>query len=575
MNARYPDFKQKKTQETLWREDPQNLPWLEEEMAAMASGTVPLDSSSWNKRLTRYVKAGQYKKTLELFQQMQQEGVGPNKFTFVPALNSCASLRALEEGRHIHEQIIQSGCESNVFVGSTLIDMYVKCGSMEDAWRVFKKMPSRNVVSWTAMISGQVKNGQGQKALELFWQMQQEGVKPDSLTFVRVLNACASVVALEEGRLVHQQIIQCGFESNVFVGNSLVDMYAKCGSMKDALRVFDKMPSRDVVSWNALLLGLVKCGQAHKALEFFQRMQREGVKPGPVTFMAILNVCGITKSLNDGRHAHEQIVQSGYDSNVFVGTSLVDMYAKCGSMEDAWRVFNKMPSHDVVSWNAMMFGYVRCREGRKALEIFWQLQQEGVEPSNVTFVGALNACASVVALEEGKCIHELIIQNGCESDVFVGNSLMDMYVKCGSMEDAWRVFNKMPSCNVVSWNIMLGGYAMQGHGIEALALFEQMCEEGVEISNITFVYLLSACSHAGLVDEGLCYFESMSMVYKIPATVEHYTCMVDLLGHASYLHEAEDMVKTVPCKADVAVLRALLGDCRLQPNLEIGEWVAK
>ncbi len=149
--------------------------------------------------------------------------------------------------------------------------------------------------------------------------------------------------------------------------------------------------------------------------------------------------------------------------------------------------------------------------------------------------------------------------------------VIDMYVKCGSMEDAWRVFNKMPSCNVVSWNIMLGGYAMQGHGIEALALFEQMCEEGVEISNITFVYLLSACSHAGLVDEGLCYFESMSMVYKIPATVEHYTCMVDLLGHASYLHEAEDMVKTVPSKADVAVLRALLGACRLQPNLEIGE----
>jgi pentatricopeptide repeat protein len=153
----------------------------------------------------------------------------------------------------------------------------------------------------------------------------------------------------------------------------------------------------------------------------------------------------------------------------------------------------------------------------------------------------------------------------------VMNSLIDMYAKCGSMEDAWRVFNKMPSCNVVSWNIMLGGYAMQEHGIEALALFERMCEEGVEMSNITFVYLLSACSHAGLVDEGLCYFESMSMVYKIPATVEHYTCMVDLLGHASYLHEAEDMVKTVPSKADVAVLRALLGACRLQPNLEIGE----
>ncbi len=190
---------------------------------------------------------------------MQQKGTTPDSFTFVLVLNSCASSGALQEGRRVHEQIIASGCEANVFVGSSLVDMYAKCGSMGDAWRVFNKMPSRNVVTWNAMTFGHVKCGQGQKALELFQQMQQEDIWPDPVTFVGVLNACASVLALEEGRRAHEQIIQSGCESDVFVGSSLVDMYAKCGSMEDAQIVFNKMPSRNVVSWNAMLLPHAKC----------------------------------------------------------------------------------------------------------------------------------------------------------------------------------------------------------------------------------------------------------------------------------------------------------------------------
>jgi pentatricopeptide repeat domain-containing protein 1 len=190
-----------------------------------------------------HVKCGQGQKALELYQQMQQEGVQPDSATFVAALNACASVAALEEGRCVHHQIIQSCLELDVFVGSSLVDMYAKCGNIEDAWRVFNKMPSRNVVTWNAMVLGHVKCGQGQKALELFQQMQQEGVQPNSVTFVGVLNACASMIAREEGRCVHQHIIQCGWDSDVYVGSSLVDMYAKCGSMEDAWSVFNKMPS--------------------------------------------------------------------------------------------------------------------------------------------------------------------------------------------------------------------------------------------------------------------------------------------------------------------------------------------
>jgi pentatricopeptide repeat protein len=261
-------------------------------------------------------------------------------------------------------------------------------------------------------------------------------------------------------------------------------------------------------------------------------MQQKGIIPDTFTFVPVLNACASLRALEEGRWAHEQIIQSGYEADVFVGCSLIDMYAKCGSMDDAQRVFSKMPSHDVVTWNAMILGHGKSAQGHKALELFRQMQQEGVQPDSVTFVGVLNACASLVALEEGRCAHKQIIQNGSDSDVFVGNSLVDMYAKCGSMEDAWRVFNKMPSRDVVSWNAILGGCAMHGHGKEALKHFEQMCEEGVHPDDITFVCLLSACSHAGLVDQGMRCYASMIEVYMISATLECYTCMVDLLACA-------------------------------------------
>ncbi len=359
------------------------------------------------------------------------------------------------------------------------------------------------------------------------------------------------------------------------MGNSLIDMYAKCGSLEDAWIVFNKMPSRDVVSWNAMILGHVKCGQGQKALELFHQMQQEGVQPNYVTFVGVLNACANGIALEEGRCVHHHIVQSGLEMNVFVGNSLVDMYAKCGRIEDAWKVFHKMPSRDVVTWNALVLGHVKCGHEQKALELFQQMQQEGVLPKSVTFVGVLNACASVIALEEGRRVHQQIIQSGLESHVFVGSSLVDMYAKCGSIEDAFRVFNKMPSRDVVTWTAILGGCAMHGHGREALKHFEQMCDEGVQPDDITFVCVLSACSHAGLVDEGMRLYASMIRDYMIPAKLEHYTCMVDLLGCAGHLQEAENMVMEMPCKPQAAAWMALLGACRIHGNVGMAERVAK
>jgi pentatricopeptide repeat protein len=532
---------------------------------------------AWNAMISGHLRCGQGHKALELFQQMQYEGMMPDRFTFVQVLNACASLQALEEGRRIHTQIIQSGCELDVYVANGLIDMYAKCKSIQDAQKVFDRMPIRDVFAWNAMILGHVKCGQGQKALALSHRMKQEQVEPDAVTFVGVLNACASLMALEEGSHVHQEIIQGGFDSNEFVVSSLVDMYAKCGNLENAWKVLNKMATttHSAVVWNAMIWGHVKCGLGQKALEVFQQMQREGVEPDAVTFVGVLNACASVGALDEGRQIEEQIMQLGFEYEDFVGNSLIDMYAKCGSIEDAWRVFNRMPMHDVVAWNALILGHVKCGQGHKALELFQQMQQECVEPDKVTFMGVVNACASVAALEEGRHVEQQIIQCGCDSDDFVGSSLIDMYAKCGSIEDACRVFNKMPTCDIVSWNAMLQGYAMHGHANKALEHFEEMCKEGVHIDNVSFLSLLSACNHAGLVNEGLHYFESLSLVCGVSATVEHYASMVDLLGRAGCLDMAQDLVKDMPCEPNSIVWKALLGACRIHGNVEMGEHIAK
>jgi pentatricopeptide repeat protein len=331
----------------------------------------------------------------------------------------------------------------------------------------------------------------------------------------------------------------------------------------------------DSFSWNRRLAKYVKTGEYEKTMELFKQMQKRGMRPDRFTFVPVLNACAGLRALEEGRPAHQLIMQTGCEADVFVGSSLVDMYAKCGHVEDALRVFNKMPSRDVVTWSALILGHVKYGQGQKALELFRQMQQEGVQPDPVTFVAVLNACASVSALEEGRCAHEQIIRSGCESVVFVRSSLVDMYAKCGSMEDACRVFNTMPSHDVVSWNALLGGFAMHGQGKEALVHFERMCEEGVHPDDITFVCLLSACSHAGFVDEGLRFYALMTTVYRIPAKLEHYTCMVDLLGRAGHLQEAENMIQGMPCKPNAAIWRALLGACRIHGNVEMGERMAK
>ncbi|CAK9203539.1 unnamed protein product, partial [Sphagnum troendelagicum] len=465
---------------------------------------------------------------------------------YASVLQACTKMKALAQGKQIHAHLLKRKWHLDIFLGNNLLNMYTQCGSLPDACKLFDEMQRRNidtwnamirgfaeqghfedalkdargvfdgmqkrdVVSWNAMIAGYSRQNLHEDAFSLFDEMQTAGIVPTKFTMTSILGACCSPAALEQGKQIHACCSKAGFESDIRVGTALVSMYAKCGSVVDAKKVFDKMPTRNTFSWTAMI----------------RAYAREG------------------------------------------------MYAKCGSMEDAHRIFDSMPQRNVVSWTAMISGYAQQNHSKAAIEVFSQMQREGVKPDRVTFISILDACANLAALQKGKSIHAQILKAGLDSDNGVEIALVNMYAKCGSLVHADQVFDKMLQRDVVVWTVMIVGYAQHGRGKEAIQLFEWMKQEGVKPDSLTFTGLLTACSHVGLVEEGRCYFRSITQDYGITPAMQHYGSMVDLLGRAGRLDEAADFIEKMPFEADASVWGALLGACKIHCNVELAECAAK
>ena len=532
------------------------------------------DVVSWNVMIGGYAQLGHVKEAFTLFREMRQEGLEPDEVTYMSILNACASPGVLERGKEVHAHIIHSGLQCDVRVGNALINMYAKCGSIKDAQLVFDDMGKRNVISWNAMIGCYAQHGHYEEAFEVFSQMKLVGLTPNDITYMSILNACASPAALAHGQEVHAHITGSGFQFDVRVGTALVNMYAKCGSIEAARLVFEKMGKQDVISWTALIEGYANHGLCMEAFEAFGQMQQVGLKPNQVTYVSILNACSASTALERGKEVHAHIIDAGYQSDLRVGTALVNMYAKCGSIRDAHLVFDKMNKPDVIVWTAMIVGYAQHGQCEEAFEVFHQMQRAGMKPNQITYLSILNACASSTALERGKEIHADITEAGFQSDLRVGNALINLYAKCGSIRKARQVFDEMGKRDVISWNTMIGGLAFYGCGQDALQIYEQMKKEGVRPDPVTFVSVLTACSQAGLVDEGRRYFNAMSQDHGIIPTNGHYGCLVDLLGRAGHLDEAENIIKSMPFEANAAVWGAFLGACRLHGDVVLAERAA-
>lgn len=529
------------------------------------------DVVSWNVMIGACARNGQAKKGLELFHQMQPQGIKHDKITFICVLDACGSLGALEEGQEVFAVSVNNGCEHDLIVGNALINMYCKCRSLEDARRVFDRMPQHNVVSWTTMIAGCSRSGHCKEALRLLCQMQHGGILPNKVTFLCVLDACTTLAVLED---IHAAVTYRGYEPDVIISTALISTYGKCGDVDAARITFARMTQRNVVSWNSMISACSLNGRCNEALKLFHQMTFECVKPNKITFLGVLEVCSSLSHFREGQRIHAIIVDSEHEGDDVVGTALVNMYGKCRRLDCARSVFDKMMQHDVISWSSMISAYAQDEHNKEALELFHQMQFEGVKPDKITFVCILNACASLAALEEGGEIHAAIVDSGYNSDIVVGTALINMYGKCGKVCVAKSVLARLPVHDRVSWSALITACAQNGQAKEALELFQQMQSDGVRPDGITFTSILTACSHTGQVNDGRCYFVSMRTDHDLTHTVEHYACMVDLLGRAGHLDEAENLIKNMLSKRDAVAWLSLLSACKLHGDVARGERAA-
>lgn len=525
----------------------------------------------WNAMVSGFAKQGLSQDTIRLYSRMQQIGIVPDTATFLIVLKACGDLGAVQEGSHIHAQILERGLITDVSLGNTLIDMYARCGSLLEARQIFDNMPIKSVVTWNAMIGGYVQAKLQLESFQLFESMQRDGVAPTATTYVSLLKACSTAGCVQEGARIHAEMKERGLEEDVFIGSALVDMFAKCRRLDDARQVFDRLPTRNVVVWNAMIGGYAKNGFAQEALELYSSLRKDtSVKSNSITLAIMLQLCGDNRFLQDGKRIHAHVLESGLQGDSFVGSTLIDMYAKFGDLSEARKIFDGLCDKDVVVWTSMISSYVQHNQGQQAVHIYRSMEQASVAPNAATFVSILKACGGTGAVQEGKRIHEQVVERGLDAEICVKNALVDMYGKCGSMGDAQKVFDNMTERDVVSWSALIYGYGNCNDCDKAIQFFQKMVKEGVVPNEATFTALLVACCHVGYVREGQRYFDLMAE-YGIKATLEHHTCMVDLLGRAGHLAEAEHVVRTVSWGGDTVGWMALLNACKSHGDMERGQ----
>ncbi|KAM7484808.1 hypothetical protein LguiA_000817 [Lonicera macranthoides] len=432
-----------------------------------------------------------------------------------------------------------------------------------------------NTYLWNSMIQMFSSSSEPQMSLIFFARMRQDGVFPNKHTFPLLLKAFSR--AKDENPFqVYAQIVKFGFNSDHFVQNSLVSAFANYGDIECAHQMFDEITLKDLITWTAMINGYLKIGHGMGALEVFVEMRSKGVKVDEVTIVSVLGGAGMVGDIWFGRWVHGFYVESGrVHWDVYVGSALVDMYSKCGNCDDARKVFEEMPCRNIVSWSALIAGCVQCYRFKDALLVFCDMLAEAVEPNQTTLTSVLTACAQLGALDQGRWVHKYIGTSKLKMNPTVGTALVDMYAKCGCIRLAFLVFENLPIKDVYIWTAMINGLAIHGDAANSLNLFSQMLSSDVRPNEVTLIGVLSACSHGGLVDEGRKLFGSMKHIYGLEPNVDHYGCMVDLLGRAGYLDEAVKLIENMPMEPTPGVWGALFGACMNHKAYELGEWVGK
>ncbi|KAI3888290.1 hypothetical protein MKW92_046185 [Papaver armeniacum] len=487
-------------------------------------------------------------------------------------LLECIQANDVDQAKRLHSHIeIQSVEPNNTYLQNRLLHLYVKSGKTNDAVILFDKMLFKFVFSWNVMLSAYSKMGETVKlrgtsdkmrardsisynttigglvgsgcsaaGLGLFVRMQRDGFDPSEYTYVSALNACSKMLDLRRGKQIHGRIVTSNCRGNVFVSSALMDVYAKCGHVDQARWLFDRFSDKNVVLWNSMISGFLKNRRPEKCLDLFLEMKVAGVKPDLVTVSSVLGAN----------------FQSGF-------------------IDEATRICKEIKEKDGVCWTTMIVGYAQNNKEEDAWMLFSEMLSENVKPDKYTISNVVSVCARLASLVHGKVIHSKAIRNGIESDLLVSSALIDMYSKCGETLDARKVFRVMPIRNVVSWNAMITGYAQNGQDQEALELYQKMLQERLKPDNITLVGVLSACSRSGSVELGKKYFSSISELHGMKPTLDHYSCMINLLGRPGRMDEAIDLINSLPEEPNYLIWSTLLSVARVNGDIEHAEMAAK
>ncbi|KAK4739408.1 hypothetical protein R3W88_003105 [Solanum pinnatisectum] len=520
-----------------------------------------------NTMMRAYLQRNQPQNTIFLYKSMLKNNVCIDNYTF-PLLVQASTVRLSEaEGKEFHNHVIKTGFGSDVYVKNTLINMYAVCRNLVDARKMFDESPVLDSVSWNSILAGYVQVGNVDEAKVIFDKMPMK---------------------------------------NVIASNSMIVLLGRSGRMSEACQLFDEMMEKDVVSWTALISCYEQHGMYTQALDLFMQMCSNGISVDEVVAVSVLSACAHLLVVQTGESVHGLVIRVGFESYVNLQNALIHMYStcgdvmaaqtlfdtsshldqiswnsmisgylKCGSLEKARELFDSMAEKDVVSWTTMISGYAQHDHFSETLALFQEMLPEDNKPDETTLVSVLSACTHLSALDQGKWIHAYIRKNGLKVNSILGTTLVDMYMKCGCVENALEVFNGMEEKGASSWNALILGLAMNGQVERSLDMFQKMKECGATPNEVTFVAVLGACRHMGLVDEGRSYFNAMTRHYNVEPNIKHYGCMVDLLARAGLLKEAETLIDSMPIAPDVATWGALLAACRKHGNREMGERVGR
>ncbi|KAG4984795.1 hypothetical protein GLYMA_12G001100v4 [Glycine max] len=531
----------------------------------------------WNAMLGVYSQNGFLSNVMELFLDMISCGIHPDEFTYTSILSTCACFEYLEVGRQLHSAIIKKRFTSNLFVNNALIDMYAKAGALKEAGKHFEHMTYRDHISWNAIIVGYVQEEVEAGAFSLFRRMILDGIVPDEVSLASILSACGNIKVLEAGQQFHCLSVKLGLETNLFAGSSLIDMYSKCGDIKDAHKTYSSMPERSVVSVNALIAGYA-LKNTKESINLLHEMQILGLKPSEITFASLIDVCKGSAKVILGLQIHCAIVKRGLlCGSEFLGTSLLGMYMDSQRLADANILFSEFSSlKSIVMWTALISGHIQNECSDVALNLYREMRDNNISPDQATFVTVLQACALLSSLHDGREIHSLIFHTGFDLDELTSSALVDMYAKCGDVKSSVQVFEELATKkDVISWNSMIVGFAKNGYAKCALKVFDEMTQSCITPDDVTFLGVLTACSHAGWVYEGRQIFDVMVNYYGIEPRVDHYACMVDLLGRWGFLKEAEEFIDKLEVEPNAMIWANLLGACRIHGDEKRGQRAAK